>query len=65
MKWNRKADNFTLTRDELANLVLFNVAWKHEPKKKRPYGFEKFFKEVIMPADREMLKYLKFVKFKA
>lgn len=62
MRWIRKTDRFLLTRSEVADLFLFDIAWMHEPKSKRPCGYAEFHKGTLIPLDRLLRRYLKYVK---
>ena len=58
MKWIKRNDCFLLNREELAQLALFNVAWKFAPKKERPMGYDDFHKQTLIPACMVLGEYL-------
>ncbi len=56
LKWNLEDDTFTLDRTTLCYLLLFNVAWYNEPKKRQPSGYQKFHRETLRPISRLLMK---------
>ena len=58
LKWFRPDDTFILTREELAELVEFNVAWKFVKEEERPTGYDEFHKERLIPAHKLLMKYV-------
>jgi len=58
MRWNKDDDTFTLTREELADIMDFLDSHAMEKRKNEiPIGWEEFKKEIYMPLNRLMGKY--------
>jgi len=60
MEWNKKDDTFTLTREELCSIMDFLDGIDMEKRKKEiPIGWKKFRKDVYLPLNMLMIKYVK------